>query len=77
MRISEIEKSTIIQESRKNFGEDTEVFLFGSRVNDYAKGGDIDLLIVPANESTIEDLYLHKILLAVGVYDAVMEKELK
>lgn len=34
----------------KNFGKDTQVWLFGSRVNDEIKGGDIDLYIEPQTQ---------------------------
>jgi predicted nucleotidyltransferase len=45
MRINEKEISAI----KKNiiqFDEDAKIYLFGSRVNDEARGGDIDILII-------------------------------
>lgn len=45
MRLSEYEVETIRNVLRKHFGEDSVITLFGSRVDDNARGGDIDLLV--------------------------------
>ena len=45
MRIDVREKE-ILKEAVLNFDHDAKVYLFGSRVDDTKKGGDIDILIV-------------------------------
>lgn len=45
MRISEQTRTTIRTTVQELFGAHATVLLFGSRVDDSAKGGDIDLLI--------------------------------
>ncbi len=45
MRLSEFQIEQIRKIARSIFGDDVKVVLFGSRVDDKARGGDIDLLI--------------------------------
>lgn len=45
MRISPQQIATIIETTRCMVGADAQVWLFGSRLDDARKGGDIDLLI--------------------------------
>lgn len=45
MRLSEFEKQQILHTAREHFGDSARVSLFGSRVDNEARGGDIDLLI--------------------------------
>lgn len=45
MRLSEDQIEQIRKIARNIFGDDVRVVLFGSRVDDEARGGDIDLLI--------------------------------
>lgn len=45
MRLTEQQQSIIKNNVNKIFGTHAQVLLFGSRVNDNERGGDIDLLI--------------------------------
>jgi predicted nucleotidyltransferase len=48
MRRSPDQVQAIRHAATASFGDDTAVWLFGSRVDDAKKGGDIDLLVRPA-----------------------------
>lgn len=45
MRLTENQIAAINQTAKKHFGISAKVYLFGSRVDNNKKGGDIDLLI--------------------------------
>ncbi len=45
MRISSQQKKAILESVAAELGEDAKVFLFGSRVDDTKRGGDIDLFV--------------------------------
>ena len=47
MRLSTDKIQAICQAATNAFGQGTSVWLFGSRVDDAKKGGDIDLLVCP------------------------------
>jgi len=53
MRLTQIQIATINRLARKHFGQGTTVYLFGSRILDHKKGGDIDLFINHTNEATL------------------------
>ena len=45
MRLTPLEIQVIKEEAARHFGADAVTWLFGSRVNDRARGGDVDLYI--------------------------------
>jgi uncharacterized protein len=45
MRLTESQRSAIVTTAREVFGTGCRVTLFGSRADDQARGGDIDLLV--------------------------------
>ncbi len=45
MRLSNDQVKTIVSAVLARFGDSARVYLFGSRVDDAARGGDIDLLV--------------------------------
>lgn len=48
MRLTDQQRSIICSTAADTFGAGAGVWLFGSRVDDTARGGDIDLYIEPA-----------------------------
>jgi hypothetical protein len=47
MRLTKYQQETIKHVLLKHFGEGSDLFVFGSRTDDNARGGDIDLYIEP------------------------------
>lgn len=64
MRLTPHQAELIKTASQQVYGENTQVFLFGSRADDSQRGGDIDLYIVPAQAETglQQRLHLHALL---------------
>lgn len=52
MRLTREQQTAILAASAEAFGVGAGVWLFGSRVDDHKKGGDIDLLICPGPDAT-------------------------
>jgi len=53
VRLSERYRRIIRETAERIFGAGTEVYLFGSRVDDTRRGGDIDLYIVPGEKTEL------------------------
>jgi predicted nucleotidyltransferase len=72
MRLSEAERSSIRATVEMRFGPEARVLLFGSRVNDDRRGGDIDLLVeVP---HPIDDPLAEAVALEIDVMRALGER---
>lgn len=60
MRLTPEQVTAIRQTTSEVFGDDVGVWLFGSRVDDRKRGGDVDLLLSPVTLDARQQL-LHKI----------------
>ena len=49
MRLTDVQIAAIREATAEVFGPEAQVWLFGSRVEDSKRGGDIDLLIRPGD----------------------------
>ncbi len=56
--------------------EKVELRLYGSRVDDSLKGGDIDLLIVTQSEKQRHQLSLHKAEILASIYRQIEEEKI-
>jgi predicted nucleotidyltransferase len=54
MRLTEAQRTTILAEVESLLGKDTLLWLFGSRVDDAARGGDIDLYAEVAGDVPVQ-----------------------
>lgn len=54
MRLTEQQRTIIRTAVSEIFGSDAKVWLFGSRINDQQRGGDIDLLIQTYSGNAME-----------------------
>ena len=73
MRLTEFEVKAIITNTKAFFGNEASVYLFGSRVDDSKKGGDIDLYIITENTA---DLYQKKLKFLVALERLIGEQRI-
>jgi predicted nucleotidyltransferase len=72
MRLTHDQIQAIKQSAQEVFGSTVEVFLFGSRVDDTKKGGDIDLYIKAQNDND----FAHKIKFLVALEQKIGEQKI-
>ena len=53
MRLTHTQIAIIRKATRQNFGQDALIWLFGSRVDDSRRGGDVDLYIETTRKDTL------------------------
>jgi len=73
MRLSLFEIELIVRETEKLFGDGSKIYLFGSRVDDLQKGGEIDLYLIPENK---DDLYTKKIQLKTAISERLGDQKI-
>src|SRR5208283_155472 len=74
MRITSSEQEIIKLYVKKHFGSNADVYIFGSRVNNNKKGGDIDLYLTTDIPSS--DIVRRKISLLVDMEKAIGEQKI-
>jgi predicted nucleotidyltransferase len=72
VRLTSLEVNAIKQSAREVFGPLAEVYLFGSRVDDTKKGGDIDLYI----KSPAGCDLAHKVRFLISVEEKIGEQKI-
>ena len=75
MRLNDQQCSIIRTAVTENFGAEANVWLFGSRVDDAARGGDIDLYIEPATDNA-EAIVESKLRFLVALYKRLGEQKI-
>ena len=73
MRLSQDTIKTINTLAQKHFGNDCEVYIFGSRVDDAKRGGDIDIYI---ETSLIENIFDAKLEFLTALHKAIGEQKI-
>ena len=73
MRLNEQHQHEIVRLVKKNISDKAEVWLFGSRCDDKARGGDIDLYI---ETPSVENLFKRKISLRLELEDLLGEQRI-
>ena len=74
MRLKQRDVQAIIAEFKKTFGSDDHLWLFGSRVYDDKKGGDIDLYIQTRLPG--EEVWARKSKFVTGMWHTIGEQKI-
>lgn len=74
MRLTTEQAEIIRDTARKHFGADSRIWLFGSRTDDSARGGDIDLLV--ESRSTLQNPFMASIHRGVDLQNALDDQKI-
>ena len=75
MRLTSQQQATVRATVAETFGSDAQVRLFGSRVDDSKRGGDIDLLVT-TNERDVQALMRAEIALLTKLQNQLGEQKI-
>lgn len=75
MRLTHTERDIITAAVRRHFGEDARVRLFGSRADDRARGGDIDLYL-EVELTDAREVLQRKLALAAELHERLGEQRI-
>lgn len=76
MRLKESEAQAIREAAQKHFGPNVKVLLFGSRVDDTKRGGDIDLLVEHDPALQGSDLIKRKLRMMTAIQMAIGDQKI-
>lgn len=76
MRLNTNEIDTIKELSKSFFGNGSKVILFGSRVDDSLRGGDIDLYIIPQKKMSRSEIRKERILYLVSLKSSIGDQKI-
>lgn len=76
MRLQQKEQEAIAQAAREAFSPGTAVFLFGSRVDDAKRGGDIDLFVEAPDSMSPAELVARRTRFVARLYRALDEQRI-
>jgi len=75
MRLTPTQQTAILDCAHRHFGDDAQVWLFGSRVDDHKRGGDIDLW-VECHETDVPVLINQKLHFLVDLQRRIGEQKI-
>lgn len=56
MRLSSYQSQMISKQIHQYFGESADIWLFGSRIDDHKKGGDVDLYVEAQPHNLLDEI---------------------
>lgn len=76
MRISESDRQKILNTLKLYLAKTAVVYLFGSRVDDKKRGGDLDLLILTHNDIQAKTLQMKKHFIVAALKDQLGDQKI-
>jgi predicted nucleotidyltransferase len=76
MRLTLKQREVIVSTLETIFGKNSKIYLFGSRVDNTKRGGDIDLLVITEESLSSEELIRRKLKALAELYKKLGERKI-